>query len=191
VAGWWADQLKAELSQGDLLSPVPTFTSVHPITSLVRANTKLKGVNDGWNAASQLKQDKDDLVYGLARGRYNKVVVLSQDCEIDKPGGKLPVQVAPVMSMSAVPDIHRGAIRELRRFPMFPLEAVPGILDEEGYVDLRMITHINRKIIEETPRIASMNDVGVRALQLQIFAFFTHRTLDEMNDQPGPPQGET
>ena len=174
----WADQLKAELSQGDLLSSALVGTAANPKISLSRGLTR-KGGTGSWEE-SAWKSDAKGIGYYLARGRDIHVVVLSDDCEIDKDDGKVPVLVAPVVPISAVQDSAAlDAVRSHRRYPFLPLPKLDGSI-EESYVDLRCITYIDRKLIAKAVRQASMTQRGVDELVKQIIAFFTHVPFDKL-----------
>jgi hypothetical protein len=184
VADCWADQLKAELSQGDLLSSVLVGTAANPKAELTRGQPLAKGPTrrgggNSWDE-SAWKPDGNGLAFYLARGRDINVVVLSEDCEIDKDSGTAPVLVAPVFPISVIQDeAAREVVRLRQRYPFLPLPKLEGVI-AESYVDLRCITYIDRKLIAATPRIASMTQAGKDELVKQIIAFFTHIPVDKL-----------
>ena len=178
MADCWASDLKTDLSQGDLLSLVLVGTAAEPKTALTRGPTRKKGL-ESWDT-SAWKADGDDFGYFLARGREVHVVVVSEDCEIDKDDGKIPVLVAPVFSQDALQtDDARQAVLQGRRFPFLAVEAIPDVIPA-SYVDLRSITFINRKLMARARRKKSMSSIGVNSLIQQIIAFFTHISVDEL-----------
>lgn len=174
----WDTQLKPELSQGDLLSLLLVGTAATPPTSLTRGQTKKHG-GESWDT-SAWKADGNGQGYFLAKGRKVNVIVLSQDCEIDKDGGKVPVLVAPVFPVSAIQNqdaLH--AVINRKRYPFLPLPGIDGII-EQSYADLRCISYIDRKLISAAERQKSMSEHGVHDLVKQIIAFFTHVPFDSL-----------
>lgn len=174
----WNTQLKPELSQGDLLSLVLVGTAASPRTFLTRGQTKKQG-EESWNA-STWKDDGNGQSHFLGKGRNVNVIVLSQDCEIDKNSGKAPVLVAPIFPISAIQNPEAlNAVINRKRYPFLPLAEINGII-EQSYADLRCITYIDRKLIAEAERKKSMSPEGVHDLVKQIIAFFTHVPFDSL-----------
>lgn len=178
MTGCWANQLKEELSQGDVLSQVLVGTASNPKVTLSKGLTR-KGGATPWEE-SAWKPDGNGLGFYLGRGRDVHVVVLSEDCEIDKDDGKAPVLVAPAFPISVIQDMSaQEIVRSRKRYPFLPLPKLDGLIDE-SYVDLRCITFVDRKLIAAAERKASMNQQGVEDLQKQIVAFFTHIPFEKL-----------
>jgi hypothetical protein len=178
VADCWADTLKVELSQGDLLTTTLVGTSVAPQTPLSRGPTKGKGIQS-WNETTW-RADSNGIGHYLARGRHTHVIVLSEDCEIDKDGGKAPLLVAPVLPTSLLQTAEAmEAVKSRRRYPFLPLPELAGQIPE-SYLDLRCITYVQRPLVTEEHRTASMTKGGVAELVKQIIAFLTHVPVEKI-----------
>jgi hypothetical protein len=178
VTNCWAINLKPELSQGDLLSLVLVGTATNPRTSLTRGQTKKQGVQS-WDE-SVWKEAGDGIGHYLAKGRNANVIVLSQDCEIDKDDGKVPVLVAPVFPVRVFQSQDvLDAVIQRKRYPFLPLPEIQGII-EQSYVDLRCVTYIDRTLIANSRRMSSMSTEGIHELVKQIIAFFTHVPYDSL-----------
>lgn len=179
MASPWAENPKPELSQGDLLSPVPIASVTAPEKFLKRGQTLKHDVHT-WQETAVWHPEPDERGHFLALGRKLNAVVLSQDCEIDREKRLL---VAPVLSMHTITGDALEAVRNGKRYPFMPLPEIPGVLPE-SYVDLRGICFVERKLIDDASRLSSMSDEGVERLQAQLIAFFTHIPLSELRIPP-------
>jgi len=56
-----------------------------------------------------------------------------------------------------------------------PLPGVPQLGDY--YADLRCLMWLDRKIVDQNKRIASMSEEGVLRLQAQLIGFFTRKSF--------------
>jgi len=178
VADCWEGVLKPDLSQGDLLSVVLVGTAAAPQTALKRGSTK-KGGGESWDS-SPWKPEGNGIGHFLGKGRNVAVIVLSQDCEIDKHDGKGPVLVAPVHPVSLLQSPEaREAVTNRKRYPFLPLPHIEGVI-EDSYADLRCITYIDRELINAAERKKSMTAAGVDDLVKQIIAFITHVPFEKL-----------
>lgn len=178
MSNCWDIQLKSELSQGDLLSLVLVGTAANPRKALIRGQTK-RGGGETWDA-STWKPDGNGIGHFLARGQEINVIVLSQDCEIDKDDGRAPVLVAPVFPISVIQDQEAlNAVVSRKRYPFLPLPEIQGVI-KPSYADLRCISYIDRKLIAAAERKKSMSANGVEELVKQIIAFFTHVPFEKL-----------
>ena len=180
MADCWEANLKPDLSQGDLLSLVLVGTASHPKTALMRGATR-KGGAQAWEHSPAWKPILGNgRGYFLAEGVESLVVVVTEDCEIDKDSSSAPVSVAPIFPLALIQDIERRAdVKNRRRYPFLPLPDLPGIMPE-SYADLRCITYINRKLIQSADRHKSMTKPGVFDLQRQIIAFFSRISMEDL-----------
>ncbi len=175
---YWASDLAGELSQGDLLSDAWIGAAPHPRTALLRGPTQ-KGNLNFWQE-SAWKADAQGFGHFLARGKSHQALVLSQNCEIDKNGGKAPVLIAPVLGLASIPDEKmRDTVRAGNRFAFFYLPSLEGVLPE-SYVDLRAITYTARAGLAQLTRHGSAAEKGSAALIAQLVAFFTRIDVDEI-----------
>ena len=179
MPGLWAGDLKAELSQGDLLSPIPFAATTAPERMLKRGATLRHDVQT-WQETSVWKPDADGRGYILASGRRVHAIVLSHDCEIDK---EKRVLIAPVLSIATVTGDALEAVRNGKRYPFLHLPEIPQKL-VESYLDLRGICFVERKVVDNVERLASMSEDGVERLHAQIIGFFTHIPLSDIRVTP-------
>ena len=179
MESFWADEVSAELSQGDLLTGVWVGGSVSPRKALHRGQTGAKGVQN-WQE-SEWKADANGIGHYLARGRDVPVLVISQDCEMDKRGGAVPVLVAPIFPMSVIQtEAIRDKVRSGDRFAFLYLPNVSGA-EDEGYVDLRMTHYVVRPLIDAGSQIKSASEYGRRELVSKIIAFYTRKDVNGLN----------
>ena len=168
----WASELRAELSQGDLISETPLGAAVAADKYLRRGNTQAGGFAP-WLETPEWKPDNDGRGHFLAIGRRPKLLVLSHDCEIDKKA-TLPVLVAPAYPLAQLNPEHRETARKGERYAFVPLA------DLDSYVDLRSTAYVPRKVLAAATRERSMTDDGVEDLRLRLVAFFTRIDLAEL-----------
>ena len=106
--------------------------------------------------------------------RAGRAILLTHDCEYDKPANRL-VLVAEVRPLSEIPPGSQKPIREYRTRNTFYLEAVAERMPE-SYVDFRRLTPFPKATLaaqsQAHGRLASLNDEARLALQRQIAIFF-------------------
>jgi hypothetical protein len=130
----------------------------------------------------------DDLPYTrireeglLAVVKLERGILLTHDCEYDKPG-TTAIMIAVVRSVAEQSPRYQDSIRGRGVASAFYLEAVQGILPE-SFVDLRTITVIDKRIIivrvNEGKRLISMTQEARIALQEQLFFFFGREMDDD------------
>src|SRR5690242_421148 len=115
--------------------------------------------------------------WGNAYGGRRYGIVISHDCELDKPGEKRYVQTALIRPLSGVPERFRDSIRDYRqkRALYLPPNA---FLEGENFADLRMITTLRRaEVIDQLKRVAKMNEDGRVLLHFQLFRFYARKRL--------------
>jgi len=170
---WWTPQLKSELSQGDVLSPIPIGSPHLPVTYLSKGRVE-KG-SQVWLQSSKWQPDGDGIGLFLGKGRVIHGLVVSHDCEIDKPSRSARVLIAPISQLDKLEESARQPIIEQKRYSLMPLPGVPQLGDY--YADLRCLMWLDRKIVDQNKRIASMSEEGVLRLQAQLIGFFTRKSF--------------
>jgi hypothetical protein len=129
-----------------------------------------------WVQVNALVVESDGRAAMLARGVEAPLVVLSQNCEMDKRGSKVPVLVAPVRPLTDLAkEQDRQTVRDGRRNAFLYLPEVGG--RPESFCDLRATTYLQRPVIEGLTRIASMDDAGLTTLARQLIIFLTRIDL--------------
>lgn len=172
-AGWWAQHVKSELSQGDIVAPLLIGSPHNPTTYLTRGTTGKNGVPQ-WASLQKFQVDQGDsmgLGFFLGKGLNNHVLIVSHDCEIDKPKNTTRVLVAPVLSINRIQPEHRERIINQEKFNVIALPDLPDL--GTCYADFRLISPVSREAIDVTGmRIASMTDDAVVLLKVQLTSFF-------------------
>lgn len=166
---WWLSGLRPEISQGDIISGVPIGTVLEPVTYLQHA--ALKGGSNGWVDSLTWKPDPSGSGFFRLRGKVSYGLVVSYDCEIDKPNKGTRITVAPVIPITTLQPDQQQRVMTNPPLRFMPLPQVPGIGD--CYSDLRLITYYPGIPTAALPRVASMTDEAVLRLQAQIVGFFT------------------
>lgn len=178
MAGYWADSLANELSQGDLLSDAWIGTSVSPGIALKKGATGKNG-KQIWDE-SVWSANADGFGHFLARGRSVHALVLSHSCEIDKQGGAVPVLVAPIYPLSIIHDADvRERTRKGDRFAFMPIDAIPGVI-AESYADFRLTSYLQRYVVDTRLRNGSASEDGAKLLTAKLVAFLTRVDIDNI-----------
>lgn len=164
--------LEDQLSQGDLVSGVPLALPAVPFQPLERF-TAPRGV-EAWRGS-----DRADIDLCLARCRVSTVVVLSHSCDLDKKRKKRRVLVAPVRVVADLPDETVGTAFGDGAYALVPLRNPPNLGD--AVADLRLMTTVDRRTIDDGDRLVSMGPAGVQDLQTRLVVFLTRR-----EDLPAP-----
>lgn len=179
MSSLWASSLLPELSQGDLLEPLPFVTVEFPEKKLKRGKTLAHGV-ESWQESPSFTALKDGRGAFLAMGRALHAVVVSESCEIDKEKRILIAPVVPVSSVSGPKtDEWLETVRQDKRYPFVYVPDASGILPE-SYIDLRGICPINRNHVDSVKRLASMSDTATNKLRMHIVAYFVHIPLSDL-----------
>ena len=184
MSGWWLGEPASELSQGDVLEAVP-FSDVYipeiflEKRSLSRADEQLlaeassetppKGGRIVWVRRDACPTANESGC--LAAVWAQPGIVLSHDCEIDKPGRRLRIHVAPVHLASRLDGNAREAIFAQRRPALMPLPEVPQLGD--CYADLRQGMPILHGRLKDLNRMASMTEAARGRLWAQLIAFYS------------------
>lgn len=98
---------------------------------------------------------------------YSSAILLSCDCEIDKPG----VKSLTVALVRQLPPQGGEAIRENRTFGCFYLP--PGPDFGERYVDFRRVATLSVEIVSNGKRLASLADEPWKAFLFQLIRYLT------------------
>lgn len=119
----------------------------------------------------------------FVRGTSGDGVLLSHDCEYDKPSVS-DVLVARAFSRDAVSSGSWGPIAAGQAYNAIHLPPVAG--RPESYINLRYIYRVPKVNLIEADaggrRVASMTDSGRYALITYLFRFFTRRLPEDSSD---------
>jgi hypothetical protein len=137
-----------------------------------------------WNPSAFSTNDAKETIH--VDGRAAKVVVLWENCQIDKfknlrrPEGEWFAAVAPIFPLTTVvKDEHRRAIIEMRNESRFPLPGSGGTpVAEDSYVDLRYVAPVRQAALKAN-RVGALSKDTLDALFGHLFAFLTGRQLSQ------------
>lgn len=172
---WWAEELKPELSQGDVVSDLPFWVPLNDL-QCVEKKALPAPRPPAWLETTSLTPDAEGFFNFIARGRIAPGVVLSHDCELDKKRRNRRVQVALVSDIEKLSTDEKQVVMGQGRWSRLVLPGVP----EFGtcYADLLIQVTLDRKIIDTRRRIASMSEQGGERLRAQIVAYFARVAED-------------
>jgi hypothetical protein len=101
-------------------------------------------------------------------------VVLNHDCEIENEHEhRLIALIRPLAAVEK--DEHRRVIVENRNYSFYYLPADGSLGLPECYIDFRRITSLSPDFLTRGRRVASLTETARKALQDQLFRFWTHR----------------
>lgn len=174
---YWSDELKSDISQGDLFEPICIGAPVSPLQPLSRG-ASMKGGIESWLQDGLWREDASTkLGHFLGRGRLTRFVMVSWDCEYEKSTAKEPILVAPVFSLDL---INAGPAREAavngERYPFLYLPPIVDVI-QASYVDLRLTTYHTKANVSNTKRLASISAEGQLRFHAQLVAFHTRSDL--------------
>jgi hypothetical protein len=117
-----------------------------------------------------------ELVGDIVSPRLATFVVLTHDCEIDKPSAE-SVICAPARSMAETPGGLAGDIRSGRVLRAMHLPATGALT--ESFIDFALIQRVSKLVLEDAiadgRRVAAMSDDGRKALTVNLFRYFARR----------------
>jgi hypothetical protein len=114
--------------------------------------------------------------------RAIRVVVLSDDCEIDKLLGRGPGKHALVVELRDPSGLPGGLFRQIQKGDVWNALYIPGgPRHGEGFLDFRRIYRVDvrtlNSMMEKHLRLASMNDRGRKVVIYAFMSFFLHEDL--------------
>jgi hypothetical protein len=165
---------RAEISQGDILEKLPSAYLVPPLQALFARPDGSMAVEPEDHPDFNDKKGQP-VVAWCKRAR---ALLLSHDCEIDKPTAKNWI-VAPIVSLSFIPGPSHSNAKKNKVFSLLYLPSYRDVLDESVVV-LNHITTLDREFVERTRRILSLSDIGRRALYAQYVRWLTRWQLSEI-----------
>ncbi len=176
---WWAEALHPDLSHGDVLAFVPVAVAREPLTILKPVTAKAG--QSAWQKQEPppVLPAKSPVLF-IATGNAHMVMVVSNDCELDKQKSKRGVLIAPVRAVAELATSQQETIMAQRQKSAFPLYDVPGIGD--CYADLRSLVTVDRALVDGAKRLATLSDAGRSLLRAYVIDFLFRI------EEPQPPQ---
>ncbi|HLH20735.1 MAG TPA: hypothetical protein VKX45_26140 [Bryobacteraceae bacterium] len=165
---------RAAISQGDILATLPNAHLVPPLCALFdRGDGTLQAEPD----THPDFKDKGQRV--IASCRRAKALLLTYDCEIDKPKAENWI-ILPIVPLSVIPGGSHSDIKKNKVFSLLYLPKHRDILVEDSVVVLNHSTTLNKQFVQEATRILSLSDTGRRALYAQYIRWLTRWQLAEI-----------
>ena len=172
---WWTASVRAELSQGDILDAIPIVLAPMPIR-YVKPQTFPKGIK-GWVESTVPFKDSGGRTVLFSAGFISQAIVISHDCDLDDHGGSKTVLVARVELLESAPPEHRSTIAAQENLLRMFLPGIPGLGD--CYANLRSVATIDRQVIRQAKRLASMTDDARAFLQTRLIKFLIRKIPPE------------
>lgn len=163
-----------KISQGDILEKLPTAYLVPPLQALFARADGLMGVE------AEEHPDFNDR-HGqsiVATCKRAKALLLTRDCEIDKPKVKHWV-VAPIVPLSLIPGSSHGDAKKNKIFSLLYLPSYRDVLEESVLV-LNYPTTLSKDFVESAKRILSFSDLGRKALYAQHIRWLSRWQFSEI-----------
>lgn len=162
------------LCQGDLFERLPVIHLKGTLPRKLKGTTLAAG-RQGYSADEELGTQPGSFEVPAACD-YSSAILLSYDCEIDKPNVK-SMTVALVRPLDAgIPSDSQNIIRQNRNAAYFHLP--PGPDFGERYVDFRRVATLSVEIVNGGKRLASLTDEAWKALQFQLVRYLTRFDLN-------------
>lgn len=168
---------RPEISQGDVLDLLPHISLDKPLLALYRegeAETVFRAVGEPYTNFN----DKDGHAV-IAKCKRSRAILISPDCEVDKPQVKKWL-ICPVVLMDRLQPKNHDLLKRNRIFSMLYLPKFEKILPD-SFVDFNHITTLDSEFIKSGKRIISLSDVGRRALYVQFIRWLTRWELREIS----------
>ena len=166
--------------QGDILKFAPNI-SIRQDIELLKSYDKNGRSIFGRHAytMSSFEINRGNSTFDLESGElcaakidFGRSVVLSHSCDVES---EKVVSIAKIRTLNKIPAPDAEIIRKNENFNYFYL---PNAADfEEGYVDFRSVTVIQKNLLMQIPRLKSLSDVALKAFWAQTILHFTHHDI--------------
>ena len=174
--GWWLEQLREQISQGDVYDNVPFSLLVEPLTHLRYADGPKK--TPAWAENPDPVQHKaTQRAHILSAYRPAPGILLTHDCEIDKAKTRPRWLLAPVL---LIKDLKPGAQTQVLTQKHLALVPLPGLgALGDCFADLRNMTTIPEVLVKGNERLGSMTDVARLRLEGYLVAFLLRKNVPD------------
>jgi len=168
---WWLPKKHPDLSQEDVFKGIPVWVAIPPVVFIQKQT--FSGNQTAWVESSNPIADADGFKHLLARAREVVCIVLTHDCQLDKAKKKVRVQVAVASDVNALSSEERSVVMNQRSLSMLVLPNIPQL--GTYYADMRLIFTVDKRLLIESMRIASMTEQAKLRVQNQLIAYFSDR----------------
>jgi hypothetical protein len=152
---------REQFSQGDILEVVPHLHFQAPLTALLADG---EGGYRGSAEPVPVSNDRQGQPV-LSTCKRAMGLILTHDCEIDKDSIKSWI-ICPIVPISELPSAQRGDAKRNRIYSLLYLPSYRNVLPESIAV-LNHLTTINKDLLRQEARLASLSDIGRRSLYMQ------------------------
>jgi len=164
---------RTDISQGDILARLPNAHLVPPLKALFERVDGAMTVDS--DKHPKFKEKEQPVIASCHRA---KALLLSYDCEIDKPAVKNWI-VLPIVPLSMIPGNSHSDVKKNKVFSLLYLPKYREVF-EDSVVVLNHSTTLGREFIQNAGRILSLSDIGRRALYAQYIRWLTRWQLSEI-----------
>jgi hypothetical protein len=167
---------RPEISQGDILELLPHISLDRPVFALHKegeTETVFRATGEPY-----IDFDDKDGQAVIAKCKRSKAILISHDCEVDKPQVKKWL-ICPVVAMEKLQPKNHDLLKRNRIFSMLYLPKFEKIL-VDSFVDFNHFTTLDSEFIKSGKRIISLSDTGRRALFVQFIRWLTRWELREI-----------
>jgi hypothetical protein len=182
-SAWWLPELNPSLSQGDIIRVLPVWI---PAPSLIALDKRTFPIHSdeptsaqkrtAWVESAEPKIDDSGFGHYLARTRLHVAIVLTHDCQLDKDTKRARIQLAATADVDGLNAEERTKVMNQGSLSKLVLPDVP-LLGSTYYADLRILFTVDKRLIVNSMRAASMTEEAKFRLQTQIVAYFTDRQM--------------
>lgn len=165
---------RPEISQGDILDLLPHVYLNRPLFALSKeAETIFRVTGEPYPQFDD--RHGQDVVATCKRSR---AILITQDCEIDKPQ-VVHWMICPVVPASRLRPENVDRLKRNRIYSMLYLPRYADALGE-SFVDFTHITTLDAEYVKNAQRIISLSDMGRRGLYVQFLRWLTRWELREI-----------
>lgn len=168
------EQPKQAFSQGDIIDVAPHIFLDPPLRAL-------HGAENGLYKVEEDPFTKFDDTAGqdvMARCKRARAIVLTHDCEIDKPQ-IVRWHLCPVVPLYKLKPDNQDKVKRNRIYSMFFLPQYGDILID-SFVDFNQISTVGRDFIKSGKRLLSLSDFGRQGLYAQFFRWLSRFEMREL-----------
>jgi hypothetical protein len=169
------EQPRQDFSQGDILEVAPHVFLDPPLLALQ------PGENGAYKAEAEPFSAFDNNAGQnvIAKCKQTKAIILTHDCEIDKPQATHS-HLCPVVPLSKLKPETQDRVKRNRIYSMFFLPRYGEVLPD-SFVDFTRISTVGMDFIKGGKRIVSLSDQGRYGLYAQFIRWLTRWELRELS----------
>jgi hypothetical protein len=165
---------REKVSQGDIFELLPHARLDPPLLALEKQSDMI--LTASGEPFAKFNDKGGQAV--LATCRRRRGLLLSHDCEIDKPS-VTKWQICPVIPLHTLSTTLQKSVRGNRVFSMLHLPKHWDVLPE-SYADFNAVSVVDKELILGVKRLTSLSDIGRQALYGQFIRWLTRWELSDI-----------